>query len=393
MVPAGRLQAASFTMDPATHALIVALHQTPCRMVLALTGGGASAAADLLAVPGGSKTILEVIIPYGEQALADFLGQVPEQFCSLETSRILARRALERARWLAPGEDVVGLGSTASLASDRPKRGDHRVHLSIHRGEQCRSFSLTLNKGARDRQGEETLLKTLILNALAEAVGLEDRLELALLPGEATRKEQLGDTTLACFLRGELATLRMTLANRIQPGNWDPAHPMALMPGSFNPVHAGHWALAVAAAKRLDLPVAFELSIANVDKPALAVEELRQRLPQFQWHAPVWLTRAPTFVEKARLFPRATFVVGADTAVRIVAPRYYEGAEEGMLRGLSFLRDQGCQFLVAGRVDSSGQFIGLESIAIPNGFQQMFQALPSEAFRLDLSSTAIRSQN
>src|SRR5437868_3232769 len=112
-------------MDPSTRALIEALHrEAPYRYVLALTGGGAAAAAQLLNVPGGSRTLLEVVIPYGENALAEFLGRTPEQFCSPATGLALARRALERARSLAPGQEVAGVGCTASLATDRPKKGD-----------------------------------------------------------------------------------------------------------------------------------------------------------------------------------------------------------------------------------------------------------------------------
>src|SRR5262245_13694199 len=108
-------------MDLATRRLIEAIHATPFRCVLALTGGGTQSAAMLLNVPGGSRTILETVVPYSEQALTEFLGQRPGSFCSVETSLALAQRAHARARWLAPGETVVGLGCTASLVSDRPK--------------------------------------------------------------------------------------------------------------------------------------------------------------------------------------------------------------------------------------------------------------------------------
>src|SRR5438093_5579606 len=128
-------------MLPGIHDLIVALHAAPAKWVLALTGGGASAAGELLSVPGGSRTLLEIVVPYQELALAEYLGHRPASFCSEATGQVMARRALERARWLAPGEQVYGLGCTASLCSDRPKRGDHRVHVSTCGGEQLRSWS------------------------------------------------------------------------------------------------------------------------------------------------------------------------------------------------------------------------------------------------------------
>src|SRR5438445_7106071 len=119
-------------MNPETRALIEAIHHGPSKCVLAMTGGGTGAAALLLGVPGGSRTIIEVTVPYQERALVELLGRRPTQFCSVPTSRALAVRAYERAAWLVPGENVLGIGCTASLATDRPKRGDHRFHLTCH---------------------------------------------------------------------------------------------------------------------------------------------------------------------------------------------------------------------------------------------------------------------
>src|SRR5438445_478539 len=119
-------------MDLATRLLIESLHRAPGRCVLALTGGGAGAAAMLLEVPGASRTILEVIVSYDDQALADFLGRRPEQACSPEAAREMAERAYSRARCLSPLGLVVGIGCTASLVTDRPKRGDHRLHVAVH---------------------------------------------------------------------------------------------------------------------------------------------------------------------------------------------------------------------------------------------------------------------
>src|SRR5262245_20314223 len=53
-------------MDTDVRALIAQLHDAPVRYALALTGGGAAAAGWLLSVPGGSRTVLEVAVPYDE---------------------------------------------------------------------------------------------------------------------------------------------------------------------------------------------------------------------------------------------------------------------------------------------------------------------------------------
>jgi hypothetical protein len=375
-------------MDPAVRQLIEALHSASYQCVLALTGGGTQAAALLLTVPGGSRTILEVVVPYNAQALTDFLGRGPEQSCSPETSSAMAERALQRARWLAPGEPVVGLGCTASLATDRPKRGPHRFHVTMQKGGAELTASLVLKKGARSREAEEDILDSVILNVLAEGFGVQNRLQVALLPEEKLESAPLADDSAwGSFLSGK-AALCVWPDGKVVP---DAALPSLILSGAFNPLHEGHCGMALAAERLANRPAAFELSMVNVEKPPLAPEEIRRRLHQFAWRGPIWLTRAPTFAEKARLFPGATFVIGADTAARLFDPRFYGGSAEAMRQALGSFRVQGCRFLVAGRVGCESKLVKLSDLTVPAEFADLLAEIPEEAFRIDLSSTAIRS--
>ena len=111
---------------------------------------------------------------------------------------------------------------------------------------------------------------------------------------------------------------------------------------------------------------------------------------------PGWLllTDAPTYLNKARLFPGSTFVVGYDTAVRIVEPRWYGGiaGRDAMLDELEAL---GTRFVVFGRVDSLGQFRDLRTEAFEEPRVARFvahntQVVAEDQFRLDLSSTLVR---
>ena len=173
------------------------------------------------------------------------------------------------------------------------------------------------------------------------------------------------------------------------------ARPVAkvLLPGSFQPIHRGHWALAHLAEQLVGQPAAFELSVVNVDKPMLTPDEIRRRLAQFEGRAPVWLTRAPQFIAKAAHFPGAIFVVGADTALRIVSPRYYENDEAAMLMALERIRSFGSRFLVACRADERGQCWTCADLPIPPAFRALFEEIPPERFRVDLSSTELRSMD
>ncbi len=376
-------------MGPVRQQLVAALHASPTKCVLALTGGGSSAVADLLAVPGASRTVLDCIIPYHDAALAHFLALRPEQFCSADTARAMARRAFERAERLAPGEPVVGVGCTASLATGRPKRGDHRLHVGTHDDAWTVMYSLTLAKGSRDRTDEEAVASGVVLNALAAAFGIAERVELPLLPGEQL---QTVDTPLpgllAAFQRGEIPKLCQEPDGRLCSDA--PLSP-ALLCGSFNPLHEAHRRLAEVAAARIGVPVAFELGTVNADKPPLSSAEVKLRLRQFESLAPVWLTRAPTFAAKAMLFPGTTFVVGVDTAERIVAPRFYGDSPQAMLDALAAIRAAGCRFIVAGRADAVGRFVAAEAVAVQEPFRDLFEPMPEAAFRHDLCSTQLRS--
>ena len=129
----------------------------------------------------------------------------------------------------------------------------------------------------------------------------------------------------------------------------------------------------------------------NVDKPPLEAAEVLRRLSQFAGKARVVLTRAETFQKKARLFPGATFVIGWDTAVRLVDPRYYGGEDSAMLAALAEMWVAGCHFLVAGR-EQDGVFRTLADVAVPQGVRFLFEGIPESGFRADISSTELRAQ-
>ena len=165
--------------------------------------------------------------------------------------------------------------------------------------------------------------------------------------------------------------------------------PPAVLPGSFNPLHHGHTTLAAVAAAKLGVAVAFELSVANVDKPELGRDEIERRLGQFAGVGDVWVTRAAAVEKKADLFPGAAFVLGWDTAVRLIDPKYY-GGESGRDACLRKLCDRGCVVVVGGRIDPSGEFRTWTGQGIADEFRGLFLPLTEDDFRVDVSSTALR---
>ena len=102
-------------MDAPWSQMIAAMQASGRQAVLAITGGGTGAIAELLRVPGGSRLLLEAIVPYDAGSLRDYLGADPEHACSGETAVAMAERARLRAAALGKLDGVpIGLGATAS---------------------------------------------------------------------------------------------------------------------------------------------------------------------------------------------------------------------------------------------------------------------------------------
>lgn len=158
-----------------------------------------------------------------------------------------------------------------------------------------------------------------------------------------------------------------------------------LLPGSFNPLHHGHEGLLRTAERLTGRSGVLELSIANVDKPELGRSEILRRLGRLAGRWPVVMTRAPTFLEKASLFPGCWFAMGFDTAIRLLSSAYHADISTMLTR---FVETR-TRFVVAGRLHESA-FKTLEQLHIPAGFEELFVPLYADTFRADVSSTELR---
>lgn len=295
------------------------------RAVLVTTGGGSSALNAILTTPGASRFVQAAHIPYSPEALEEFLGEKPEHSCSPETAVLLARQAF---KFQISSSRFLSVACTAALQTDRERRGEDRAFICIKTAEAEKCYALYFSRTSRAAQ--EALLSDWLLALIAQAAGAERGL---------------------------------------------------MLPGSFNPVHQGHRNLLKVAEKMTGLRGVFELSCANVDKPAIEEADGLRRASGIK-DIPVALTHAPRFIQKARLFPETTFAVGFDTAIRFV--KDYSSADWKNFQTL------GTRFLVAGR-QTGGVFQTLDDVSLPAGFESLFQAVPESEFREDISSTELRS--
>ncbi|MCP5178579.1 MAG: hypothetical protein H6993_17155 [Pseudomonadales bacterium] len=343
------------------------LHAAAKPGVFHVTGGGSLFLSELLSTPGASRTVLDVRVPYAATAMHQLLGRLSDGACSVSTARALAMSAYLHARTLTDNA-VFGFGCTASLATDREKKGRHRAHLALQTLTTTCTLSLAFSA---DRSTEEQLLAdqmwtlcdflidgTLAGNVQAVHADLE-RTDIVF--GHA-RAQRLGD----------------------HPGT-------LLMPGAFNPPHTAHLRMLELAEQLTGLPAALELSIANVDKPPLDYATIEERLTGIgrKTGRAVWLTRLPTFVDKATVFPGTTFIVGVDTITRIAEAKYYENEHTRDL-ALTFLAEQGCRFLVFGRLIGD-RFRSLDDVTLPAALRNLCDSVRESTFREDISSTAIRN--
>lgn len=343
------------------------LHDSPWQGVFYMTGGGISLLGEMLGEAGASRTVLDARVPYAAEALSEMLGAPPEQACSEASARGMAMNAFQQARRLSATEPF-GLACTASLATDRTKRGEHRAHAAIQTRDATFTAHWTFDA---DRAEEEKLLTEHLWSKLGQALGIEG-------VGKSIEiRHTEGKPAWQALILGE----RQALATSDHDG-------MLLIPGAFNPLHEGHRQMLTIAEELTGLDGAYELSVANVDKPFLDYREIESRLAQFD--RPVWLTRLPTFLEKARQFRNATFVVGLDTLIRIAEPRYYGNV--GMRdEALTELAEFGASYLVFGRT-IDGTFTVLPDVEkdLPAILVERATGIGADRFNNPISSTGIR---
>lgn len=448
-----------------------------------VTGGGSAVLADLFTVAGSSNSLMHAAVPYSHAALSELLAgehhehsATHKHACSKETAILMAKAVFKQTvtQLLTDNKvqfdilsetNIFGVGCTATLVSSRPRRGLHRCLVSSFSNHNIlRTWEVCFRKGARTRREEDYACGRVVLDCIATSCAIPALSHPYLAPARASNSTAAGeeveveevldvfnpDVEVEVVIEKETSTLDsafddlfsaktgMLMFVRKPPSSRSdsddvfgqftlledvvlPQHsPCFVYPGSFNPLHAGHIALAAAAMQfksssatdgddGMNAPLVFEISALNADKPPLSKEEILRRVSQFAkgsvldtalrgagiTNVAICVTSRPYFQDKAALFPGCRFILGADTLSRLFLPKYYGHSRDNMLAALAHIT-QGlrCSFVVGGRKDDSG-FCDLDSVLatveLPDCVREKLFGLTDEQFRFDISSTEIRN--
>lgn len=284
------------------------------------TGGGAGLQQELWKVPGSSAYLSGASFPYSTEEQVELLGFTPEHFCSEDAAIDLASAAYMKA-FNYGGKKPVGLGITATVASEKEHRGDHRVHACIITDDKVLTYHYKLIKGV----GEH---RRYLDGGSCDDVGfymLLDTLGVGINP-EGTTAEA-GFHMLHCEDATEKALARFMLRpvflmdGKRYP-NLDSLSKFGLMPGAFNPPHEGHFGMADSFYKETNIRPVFEISAKTPHKEPLKVQDMLKRAKMLRGRDVIFTVGLPYYLDKAKAYPGKPFVVGADAMVRMLDPKW-----------------------------------------------------------------------
>lgn len=327
------------------------LKQANVNIHLVATGGGSGFQNELWQEPGSSAYLSGASFPYSPEEQEEFLGFMPEHFCSEEAAVDLASAAYMKA-YKFGGKNPVGLAVTASVASEKEHRGDHRIYTCIMTNDKVLTSHTVLEKGVgrivrlkdghyADDEALFTLLDGLEIGQVKDMITLYDATKLA--------RERFFQRP---FFMAEGKRVEPSVINHLNGNHY------TLMPGAFNPPHEGHYGAAMHVDSEHHLRTVFEITSDPPHKDSLSVQDMLKRAKMLQGHNRYISQGIPLYLQKARAFPGVGFVIGADAVVRLMDPKW--GVDINTM--FREFRDLGAVMYVIGR-EIDGKFTTRDDIA------------------------------
>lgn len=362
------------------------------KFVISVSGGGQEIIGDLTKYGKMSGTLLEAIVPYEPVSFYRLIGGKTDQIVSPAAARAAAMACYKRAKEYAPSySNVFGFASTGAVVKVGGEREGrkHNVCMCIQNEEQTCGINITYGLG-RERVEEEKLTAACIREALRWGCHRFGDIERKLSRDDELKVESyIAPQPMRDVVQG-------VTAKHPDEGS------RAIFSSSCNPLHAAHLNIITDASKRLGRPIDIELCVQNADKPPLDYRTIMERVTaiakQTEGNSSVgkiFLTNKPMFIDKAELFPGATFVMGTDTFDRIIDHKYYHGGSRQIYSGFQRFENLDCKLLVYPRkgYESSSSHQSWYDTA-KYDLEIMTLISPFDGYEVsDISSTAIRSAN
>jgi hypothetical protein len=375
--------------------LVERLIGSDVKVYLACTGAGAGLANLIWQVPGASATLVGAAFPYAQEEFNHFIGRdwksTGASFCSREAAIALAQAAYlhcQKARVMAGDftSECMGVGLSAAVSTTRTLRGGTRCFGALRSEKGIEVVHVTFEQGLLGREGEGAICDLTGLNLITHSL-FEEHVPWptdckvasptisGLLPTYCSEDEVKAGVVLDVLGRPS-SVHTQDFSNAI------------IFPGSFDPLHFGHDGIAKMVAELTGKEVVFEISAENADKATRSLDNIVARAQQFVCRWPVILrTGAKLFVEKAMVYKGVHgFVVGADTAVRILDPKYYTLGNEGVVSALAAFERYETRFYVTTR-QIADRTLAHRDLQIPHGFRHLFVPVSGN---WEISSTMFR---
>jgi hypothetical protein len=273
----------------------------------------------------------------------------------------------------------IGVAVTASVATLEPHKGDHRVHAAVISPEAILASDMILPKsaGRKARQRDGIVADNLGLELVLAASGVH--------PKAVTEAYRVATEGRCCRDATKDATRQFMARPLITKDGRRLQAPLeevpVLFPGNFDPPHPGHFANAAAVKGN----VTFQVSANPPHKAALSLQDMLKRVHQFRGRGDLLFSDDDRrYIDKARRFPGAEFILGTDAVRRMLDPQW-SIEPEALLQEFMALNTR---FRVAGRHNESWETIR-EELKVPHWAWHMFGALPRTEYA-DLSSTKLR---
>lgn len=348
------------------------------KVYIAATGAGASAQNYIWETPGCSSYFAGATFPYRQDLLEDFIGYKPEKFVSPEVAIDMAMRAYQLA-WSDEGDNAVGIGCSAAVATTRLRHGEYGAYVSICSNQGVYLYHVVLDAevGTQPRVHQGESISSLIASLAKYDYYLSARYPKV--DAYDTAKSLL--TSRPYWRRDNKRLLEHAFEREIITHATDTSGYVKrpIFPGAFNPPHVGHLDIA---SKTNSV---FNLEVCPPHKDPLSVTEILQRLKMLRYHDVLLTDGLPLYLDKSNRFQNHPIVMGADAFLRMLDPKWGPTPKEILTR----FSQNGTRIYVFGR-EVDGKYISADdAVAVTEEVGVVFDVQPVPG-RWDISSSAIR---